>query len=619
MKNSSRNRKFAAPTLAALAVVSLTAFTVFASGPSANPPNNNTDANFNSVTTTKDVTAGGNLATTGNISGGNVTASGNVSGGNVTASGNVSGGNVTASGNVIGNTVSGGTGAAAAGTGGDFKGTSYGVKGTSNSSSNSVGVYGSSTTGNGVVGTTSTASGWGVTGTNSANNGIGIGGQVNAPGTGGIGVFGNASQNNAYGIKGQVAAGKTGGTAGYFANIKSGTSASLGTDTDGLAVSGTTNLQGDIYNSGGSVQVKDTGGMNIIAPGVGVLNALVISGDSTWPGAFTSISNDGAIYTNVVTPANTFTSGLTVTGGKYSGASTGSFIVDNDGETHLHVDEGAGISRLAQDVGGNPNGHEFGIFNDGSLSILTNGNTKSTFNIDTNGVISNPDFGVVKVNDDDGFESDSTTTATMGASVVASNSAQNGKAILAEGGQDANAIEAVGTSSSGTPGIGNAIFAESSGTGDAINAIAPSSSRTIYAGSNTGIGIEAETGQLGSSTGEAGYFHYWGNPSVEKVKLATKNNAIEATGHVKVNGSIGSYNIGTTGTGSCSGSGCHAFASSSCNAGDALVSCGFGGSGWSYTINDSSSSGNTCSVDGTNNAAVSWTLSSYPRCFDPNG
>jgi|GEM_PF-4122071 len=122
-----------------------------------------------------------------------------------------------------------------------------------------------------------------------------------------------------------------------------------------------------------------------------------------------------------------------------------------------------------------------------------------------------------------------TTDSTEGA-IVADNTAKYGKAIFATGGDDANAIEAIGYSASGINGIGNAIWAQSSGTGDAVHAIAPSAGRTIYAGSNTGIGIEADSGQALSTTGEAGYFHYDTATPQTSVILASKNNSIDANG-----------------------------------------------------------------------------------------
>ncbi len=66
-----------------------------------------------SETVTTNISAGGNISTTGNVSGANVSASSNISaGGNVTATGNLSGGsvstggNVSAAGNVTGGVVS---------------------------------------------------------------------------------------------------------------------------------------------------------------------------------------------------------------------------------------------------------------------------------------------------------------------------------------------------------------------------------------------------------------------------------------------------------------------------------------------------------------------------------
>jgi|GEM_PF-5627685 len=59
MKKPILNLKFAAPSIAALAVVSITTFTVLAAGPTGAPVSGNVDANFNSVSTTADVTAGG--------------------------------------------------------------------------------------------------------------------------------------------------------------------------------------------------------------------------------------------------------------------------------------------------------------------------------------------------------------------------------------------------------------------------------------------------------------------------------------------------------------------------------------------------------------------------------
>jgi len=59
-----------------------------------------------SETATQNISAGGNVSASGNVSGGSISTTGNISAVNVSATGSVSGGTVSASGNVSGGTVS---------------------------------------------------------------------------------------------------------------------------------------------------------------------------------------------------------------------------------------------------------------------------------------------------------------------------------------------------------------------------------------------------------------------------------------------------------------------------------------------------------------------------------
>ena len=92
-------------------------------------------------------------------------------------------------------------------------------------------------------------------------------------------------------------------------------------------------------------------------------------------------------------------------------------------------------------------------------------------------------------------------------------------------------------------------------------------------------------------------------------------------GHIKAKGGIGSFYDGPVGTATCTDS-ILCLATSSCNGTDTIISCGSASSSGKTYINDQykSTPGNTCAVESNGVSGLgSYTITSLPRCFNPNG
>lgn len=182
-------------------------------------------------------------------------------------------------------------------------------------------------------------------------------------------------------------------------------------DDSGLAVgdaAGTIGFNiaanGDISDTSGAVTVNDNDGFSILGSPT-VAQAFSVSGDSA--GGYAIMRSDGTYYADVSTAPNTFKEAFRVTGGSWGANPDGTFRVMNDGEMMINLNAGAGVSRMAVQIDGNPSGTGLHIFNDGSISQDTiSSGAAAGVRIDRNGVISNPgpsNSGKISMNDNEGL------------------------------------------------------------------------------------------------------------------------------------------------------------------------------------------------------------------------
>ncbi len=258
--------KVAAPSIAALAVVALTTFTVFAQ-PSSTPTGGNVDARFDTIgvgvlgSENLLIDSSGYISNPGTNAGGTVgfndpdgvtstttssTAIKGISTDGVGVAANSTNGNAISGNSTNGIGVSGSS-TNSNGVQGTASGSGYGVMGSG--STGSIGYLGAPHYGVyglggdvGVWGGSNAVSGVGVSGVGSTNAIAGVQGTINV--SNGFGIIGHASAINSTAIKGQVDVGETGSSAGYFANIPSSNSVSLGTDTNSIVANGNTLVNG---------------------------------------------------------------------------------------------------------------------------------------------------------------------------------------------------------------------------------------------------------------------------------------------------------------------------------------------------------------------------------------
>lgn len=696
-----------APTIAAVTVVSLTALTVFAAGPTSTPTGGNVDANFNSLSIgpigaeTLLLNSAGQLSTKAGdfnpvlvndtyglrlestvkgfesiCASSSCTGAGNfISDGNSGISAYANGGSGIGgsfygtflggfgSGTGPGSTGLSGNGAAkgvagtaTAGTGGEFTGTTYGVQATASAAG-----------GIGVAGTSNGVAGAGVIGTSSGNNGKGM--QGSSTGNLGIGVFGNisgAGAANGIGVSAQVQAGAAASAlAGSFVNQVSSKNAYLGTNSNALEALGESDLRGIIRNtsvtSGGEVRVEDTNGFSVTVPTAPVrfkvdgangalsnptpsepskvVDAEGLSVSSGVWNSNTSLDLQGRLYNNSATIYsgvvaiddadgfgifNSFPGYTSAANFKVSASGdighpglvcgnppTCSFFVNT--ELKVTDDEGlliannAGVGGVAAKtlLGNYKSSADFtGSFMFGPTaypSMLTDFNT--TGGVATNGaiyssgvLIKNPMSGLTVDSDAGGL---TVTTKTGGATIYSSGSGgltvnTNTGGLMVSKNNGTFLGQPTATIDSAT---GNIASAGNIGATDGTNMA------SIY---NNGW-IAAYGGWIYTAATD------WSNYVFIK-----PTGDIDASGHIRAAGGIGSiYSVSGT-TGSCTGALCMSFSSASCGS-NQVLSCEFsvnsnGAPMYNYYI------GNVCYLGGKNWAGGgTLTSTSYAKCFDPNG
>lgn len=447
------NFSFSAPVVASALLVSLTALTVFATGPGATPPSGNVDASFNSVTTTTtgvfgtDMTANGNATVKGNAdvqgliqntSAANalnlsdadgvklnkilVDGNSNIqnSDGGIPVTFNDDDGVVSTS--TTTTAIRGETSSPAGFSGVQGLGQSIGVSGIANGpsgiggsfSGTNAGVNGAATGADGIgVNGVGTGSGSGIYGSNAditGSGGIFSGGHgITATGIGASGVGGDlrgdqygvlALSSSPTGIGGEFYGNKY---AADFQNPLSGKTVQLGTSAYSIVANSTSDLQGTVTNSrtgagGGEFRIADNDG--VLLGGTGAANSLFI--DQIGALSNTTAANGGYVAVNDAQGLAIQNAGVTnlaiAANGDISNSAVGAVPVKVKDDQGLQVSNSLGTTGVNISGTGlisNLTGAQLPI--GGGLLIQNAG--VNNLSIAANGDISNPNAASVTITD----------------------------------------------------------------------------------------------------------------------------------------------------------------------------------------------------------------------------